>query len=290
MYVCPRTGGPLKDWHSRDGHVTYPLIDGVPILVADPVGVLATHPPRVAHEASVVRLGVPDAITPHLAPSMFGAPGGFGQWLTTLGDQSPDQVAAGFAHKLAPNRGRALDVGCGVGAMARRMAVMGWETWAFDRSVDAVLLARGMLTGGLTQATIPTSRRGIRRVKVPFKVIPAGLNFCVADATRPPFAPDTFGWVHLGDVLDSLGEELADGLVAAAGVLQRGGILTINTCYGASGEVSEGGAPPEEELLEALDALGLQLVEQQDRIPHVSRVYDRSFQVRFFHVLVARKR
>ncbi len=289
MYVCPRTGGPLKDWHSVEGHVTYPLIDGVPLLVADPVALLASGVPRTAAAADASRADLPDAVTPHLPPSLFGAPAGFGQWLASLGETSPDAVAAALAQKHAP-AGPAADVGCGVGTMARRMVTMGRDTWAFDRSVDAVLLAKGLLTGTLQQTVIPTSRRGLRRVKVPFKPITSNLHLCVADAARPPFAPQTFGWLHLGNVLDEVGDEVGEVLVACEGILRKGGLLTISTAYDSPAEPSETAHPPEEELLEALEALGLQVLEQQDRVPLVTREYDRGYRVRFMHVIAARKR
>lgn len=289
MYVCPRTGGPLKDWHSAEAHVTYPVIDGVPLLVPDPVALLATQPPRSPAAANPARAGLVDPVTPHLPPSLFGAPGGFGQWLASLGDTSPDAVAAALAAKHAPP-GPAADVGCGVGSMARRMVGLGRETWAFDKSVDAVLLAKGLLTGSLTQTGIPTSRRGLRRVKVPFKPIASNLNLAVADAARPPFRAGSFAWVHLGNLLDELGDEVGDALVAADNVLKKGGLLTITTAYASEGPATESAPPPEEELLEALDGLGLQMIEQQDRVPGIVREYDRGYRVRFLHVIAARKR
>jgi SAM-dependent methyltransferase len=290
MYVCPRTGGPLRDWHSADGHVTYPLIDGVPILVADPVAVLASHPPRTVHAADATRLGLPDPVTPHLPPSLFGAPAGFGQWLATLAETSPDSVAAVFAARHAP-AGPAADIGCGVGNMARRMVTLGRDTWALDRSVDAVLIAKGLLTGSLQQTAIPTSRRGQRTVKVPFKPIAANLHFCVADAARPPFAPGSFAWVHLGNMLDEVGDEAGDVLVGCEQIVARGGLLTISTAYDTPvSDPTETAPPPEEELLEALDGLGLQVLEQQDRVPLVTREYDRGYRLRFMHVIAARRR
>lgn len=290
MYVCPRTGGPLKDWHSPEGHVTYPLVEGIPLLVPDPVALLATKPPRSVLAADPIRAGAPDAVTPHLPPRLFGAPAGFGEWLASLGETSPDNVAAAFAAQHAP-AGPAADVGCGVGTMARRMVALGRDTWAFDRSVDAVLLAKGLLCGTLQQTTIPSSRRGLRRVKVPFKPITANLHFAVADATRPPFRAESFAWVHLGHILDEIGEdEAGDVLVAAEGLLKKGGLLTITTAYDTPAAASETATPPEEELLEALDGLGLQVLEQQDRVPAVTREFDRGYKVRFMHVVAARKR
>ena len=185
VYVCPRTRGPLKDWYSSEGRVTYPLIDGIPVLMPEPVAFLGRNSVRKLEGADPRRAGQPDSITPHLPPAVFAAPAGFGQWLTSLGDGGPDAMAATLVARHAPP-GPALDVGCGVGTMARRMVAMGRPTWAFDISMDAVFIARGILRGHLSQTTIPTHRGGLRRVKVPFKPIANGLELCVADAVNPP--------------------------------------------------------------------------------------------------------
>lgn len=288
-YVCPRTGGPLNAWYSPEGHLTYPLLDGIPVLVPDPVMYLGRHAIRRAQDADPAALGLPDAITPHLPPQLFAAPGGFGQWLASIGDGTADAVAATQAARHAP-RGPALDVGCGVGAMTRRMVAAGRPTWAFDMSADAVLLARGLLCGALTSTTIPTHKGGLRRVKVPFKPIVSGLEFCIADATSPPFPDGSFAWIHLGDVLDSLRENLVEALVRSAGLLVPGGVMTVTTAYGYVLGAEEEAPPPDEEMLEALEGLGLQVVEQQDRVPSIVREYDRSFRVRFMHTVAARKR
>lgn len=288
-YVCPRTGGPLKDWYSSEGHLTYPMLEGLPVLVPDPVIFLGRTSIRRVAEADPAEIGLPDAITPHLPPQLFAAPGGFGQWLAALGDNGPDAVAAGMAARHAPG-GPALDEGCGVGTMTRRMVAAGRPTWAFDLSPHAVLLARGLLCGTLQTTLIPTHRTGLRRVKVPFKPISSGLEFCIADATTPPFPRGSFSWVHMGDLLDDLGDNVGEALVRGAELLAPGGVLTITTAYGAVLPPEEGTVPPDEEMLEALEGLGLAVVEQQDRVPAVTRVYDREYTVRFMHCIAARKR
>lgn len=289
MYVCPVTRSPLRDGRSSATGLQYPNVDGIPILVSDPRGYLARVHARTPADADITRTGAPDPITPHLPAHMLGAPGGFGQWLGTLGDGGPDAYAAAYAGKFAPP-GPACDVGCGLGVMARRMVAMGRDTWAFDDNLDAVLLARGVLCGVLPGVSIPTHRNGARQVKVPFRPIGEGLHLAVADATLPPFTTGAFAWVHLGDVLDDAGDAMGDVLVASAELVGKAGLLTVCTAYGARTHEEGERADPQEELLEALDGLGFDIVEQADRIPQVTRVYDRSFRVRFAHCIAARRR
>lgn len=288
MFICPRTRGPLAGLYSERAHYTYPTVDGVPILLPDPRSLVDRLQNPSETFPDFKRLNVPDAVTPHLPPSMLGAPAGLGTWFGQLGEETPEAIVVGFGSRLAPP-GPALDMGCGVGVLARRMVASGRATWAMDVRADAVVTAKRLLTGQMSVAFIPTHRHGTRRVKVPFKPILTDLTFCVADATLPPFAPESFAWVDLGDVLDTYGESAPEAMVEATSLLQPGGVLTITTSYGSLGTSGEGGPGPDEELLEAMAALGMLAIEQRERVPWVSREYDRSWKVRFAHCLAFRK-
>ncbi len=167
------------------------------------------------------------------------------------------------------------------------MVAAGRATAAYDLSLDAVLMARGLLCGQLQHTSIPTHRNGRRTVKVPFHPVTRGLSFCVADAADPPFLPESFAWVHLGEVLDDAGAKAGDVLVSAVELLQPRGLLTISTRYASIGPTDEDAPAPDDELLEALDGLGLRVVDQVDRVPRVARRYDRSFEVHFVHCIAA---
>lgn len=287
MYVCPRTRGPLHNWRSVQAGVTYPVIEGLPILAPEPFRLTARR--RAFTAVPLEEARAPDAVTPHLPANLLGAPGGLGQWFSQLQDGTSDAVAAALASRIAPP-GAALDVGCGLAPMARRMVALGRATWAFDCDLEVVVTARNVLCGQTPVATIPTHKAAFRRVKVPFRPITEGLSFCVADAASPPFAPGSFAWVHLGDVLDHCGDAVGEVLVGSAELVGRGGVITITTSYSAPHTISENRPPPEDELLEALEGLGFQVMEQGDRVPHILRQYDRSYLIRFMHVIVARRR
>lgn len=296
MFVCPITRERLTDGRSPEGRC-YPSLDGVPVLVPDPERFLARHGPGAwdtghglpTRQIEDLPVDAPDPVTPHLPPSSLGGPGTFGRWIQSLGERCPDERCAKWGTELAPT-GRALDVGCGVGPMARRMAMAGRQTWAFDRSPRAVLLARDLLMGRLRETVVPTHRGGLQKVRYPFKPISARLlSFCVADATQPPLPSGSFAWVHLGNVLDIADETAGAILAACVGLLQPGGLLTISTPYDSDDVGMLGGPGPEEELQGALTALGLTVIDEEDQVPWVLRDYDRSFRVLFTHCLAARK-
>ncbi len=286
-YIDPRTRLPFQSFQAGDGNVPYPTVDGIPVLTLEPRALLARIP-RNSPFPDIKRSGVPDPITPHLAASMLGAPNGLGAWFKELGDLTPEAVAAGFAARHAP-QGPALDVLCGVGAMTRRMIATGRETWAFDNNPDAVAFARGILCGTLTQVLIPTHQGGLRRVRVPFRPITQGLNFCIAEPTTPPFPSNSFAWVHINTGLDTMGDSFADVLVASADLLVPGGTLTLSTTHSYHSAQEENAIPAEEELLEAVSAVGLKLIDQKERVPSIRRDFDRSFHISLVHCVAARK-
>ena len=90
--------------------------------------------------------------------------------------------------------------------------------------------------------------------------------------------------------MDELGDSVGDVLVSCAELLEPGGLLTLSTAYGSATDATENAPLPEEELIEALDGFGLTVVEHQDRVPWIQRDYDRSFAVKFMHVVAATKR
>ena len=102
MFVCPRTRGPLQGWRSVEAGIVYPVIEGVPVLVPDPRGLLLQTSVRGLGTAQMARVDAPDPITPHLPFGLLGAAGSFGQWLSTVGDDGPDAVCAAFADEHAP--------------------------------------------------------------------------------------------------------------------------------------------------------------------------------------------
>ncbi len=286
-YIDPRNGKPFPPFKPGDGNVPYPTIDGIPVLTLEPRSVLA-HIPRNAPFPDVRRAEVPDPITPHLQPSMLGAPDGLGAWFKEIGDGTPDSIAAAFGARYAPP-GPALDVGCGVGAMTRRMATSGRPTWAFDWNPDAVVLAKRMLTGALPGVLLPTHKGGLKKVKVPIRPITQNLEFCIAEAAKPPFAHGVFAWVNVNARVDELGDNIAEVLVACAELLMPGGLLTFCTQHSYAHGAEEGAHPPEDDFLAVIGEVGLNVIDQKDRIPTVIRHYDRRFEVRFVHCIVARR-
>lgn len=294
LFVCPATGEPLDNWRTPSGR-RYPLIAGIPVLVPEPRAFLIRHGPWEpgmgvpTERREPVPVLAPDAVTPHLPAGALGAPSGLGDWLSGIAGLCPAQVTVGMGAELAPP-GPVLHLGCGVGAFSRRVLEAGRVVYAIDRSPEAVVMARDLLTGRQRQTWIPTHRGGCAKVRFPFPPVAAGIHFAIAECTQPPFKPSTFAWVHLDCALDEAPpSRVGELLVSAAAVLRPGGVLTLSTAYGGPQIAVPDAPPPEDELREALVELGLSVLRQQDHVPRVVRRYDRGFDVTFEHCLAARK-
>lgn len=288
MFACPVSRLPLEEWQSAEGLV-YPLLDGIPVLTCDPQRFLALHGPGAANPTErqeALPVDAPDLISPFLSPGQLEGPDSFGQWLSAI-PTTPSGVAAGWGARLAP-AGPALDMGCGLGEMAMRMVGLGRKTWAFDRSPRSVMLARDLLLGRTREAAWPVWRGGCETRSVPITPIPSGqLHFAIAEAESPPFAPESFAWVHLGNLVDiaEIGMEVV--LEAATELLMPGGLLTLTTPYDLDLPSIPGSIDPQALLVDFLDELGMDIAEEQDNVPWVVRQYERGFRVLFTHCLAA---
>ncbi len=297
LFACPETGAPLDPatWTTEDGDA-FPLVDGVPVLVPDAARFLARHgpawsvgDPAPTRARDPLPVDATDPVTPFLEPGDLGAPDSFGDWLRTLGGHSPAAVCAAWGDRLAP-AGPAADLGCGVGPLTARMVAEDRPVVALDRSPRAVLLARAILEGRLREAFVPTHRLGLEARPLPVDPLPPGVvQWVVGDVHALPLADAAFAWVHLGHVLDITDGDPADVLFEAARCLAPGGLLTLSTPYDFDAPGLPDAVRPEVLLYTLLVDAGLEVVEEEERVPWVVREYDRGYRVLFSHCVAARR-
>jgi hypothetical protein len=171
--------------------------------------------------------------------------------------------------------------------MARIMAKEGRSVIAFDRSPNAVLLARDILSGRISEALMPTHAGGAKSVKLPPVAVQTPLLLAIADALYPPLPKDALAWVHLGMLIDSLKEEdLIQVLLESVQLLALGGVFSITTAYDSCGPLIENEPSRADELREVFGELGLRLIEERDVIPRVLRHHERRFTVQLVHAMV----
>ena len=283
---CPTDRLPLDDDLGLEDGISYPRVGGIPVLLEEPHRFLARHLTGASptQAADPLPVDAPDPLTPHLSPSALAelAPPPLALLLRNL-PYDPTQLCAQWGQEHAPE-GMAVDAGCGVGAMARLMATQGRAVAAFDRSPRAVLLARDLLAGSVTDVPVPEGRASLTRVQWPFPAV-QGVGFAVADATAPPLPPRSAAWVHAGNLLDMAEAGPFAVLDALAALLQPGGLLTLCTPWDEDRTPLLDGGDPALELLDWLDELDLEVVASEDLVPWAVRQYDRGWRLLFCQCL-----
>jgi SAM-dependent methyltransferase/uncharacterized protein YbaR (Trm112 family) len=317
----------LEAWSEPAGHLlhgrlhcpdpgcaaAFPVIDGMPVLVGKPEEALARH------AAAWLRR---EDLPPGLDQSLNAA-SGVGGWsdagrqqLSTYlwdhyGDLDPEahdedfppgSVTRVLDQALAllsdPPEGPALDIGCGPGRAALHLASRtGLPTLGVDVNPIFLRAAHGVLADGKIRYDL--RRCGVSYLRREHPVIlPAVdlVDFWFCDAAELPFADDSFGLVVCLHALDSAADPAAL-LRELTRVIRPGGILLASTPYDWSAAVTPpalwwGGAPaggdPVDELRQAFDTAGLEILAERDEVPWLLRLHDRAGMHYRCHLVAAR--
>ena len=224
----------------------YPVIDGVPIVMADPGAYLRAEIATVVERdlpADVVELliadGPDDAPYPRLVehlsiyldahwgdraePAPDGPGAGFGIRAVV------DRIAARAAHRVE----LAVELGCSTGRIVAELAAGADQVCGLDLSFGAVRRARRLLDG----ERVEYARRMIGRRYLPAAVaagdraVPAGRRILVCgDALDPPLVPGVFGRVVALNLLDSVASP-RQLLAVLDGLCQPGGEIIVASPY-----------------------------------------------------------
>lgn len=214
------------------GAVYAGLTDAVPAIVA------------AALEDEILRRDVP-------GPLPSADEGALAAWLAGLvpGTASFGQVARaaascgafgdedGFHERLcaalvpeAARPGRAVDLGCGVGALSFALARRGWDVTGVDLDAHALRWAERARNAPAAVVDLP-ARRDAGSFVVRAATLPAGrerTRFVAANLLDPPFAAASFDLVALVNVLDVV-RHPAVALQQAVALLAPGAILLVAT-------------------------------------------------------------
>jgi SAM-dependent methyltransferase len=192
VYTVDREGPLLR---CRGCAKAYPVIDGIPVLLADP-DPLGFFAPLAEVEvlATLAAAGPDGAPLPHLVEQLSSY---LPAW---------ESGFEGLALKLRdrPRVHRALEIGCGVGRGLYELAPGAEVVYGLDRSGAFLRAARQLLAGeDLPYARRMAGRSYVRAVvKAPAPV--HNVELVCADALEPPFLPEQFDRVVALNVLDSV--------------------------------------------------------------------------------------
>jgi len=302
----------------QDCRAVYPIVDGVPILVRDPVGWWES-------QGAAVQAGVyPDdglgdlffaldrtadsrkedlqsvncyLDVHHCRPDLSTPPDG----LAELWDNYWQAVTALIVPDADPE-GKSLDLGCSTGRFTFDMAETSQMAVGIDIRFDAVRHAVQLQRKGQTAFQRDTGGRRFESVEIQRE--PAdNVIFMVADALDPPFGPYAFDRVAALNLLDNVAvPTILLGQMDA--LLKKGGQMILASPYEWRPELT---APdqwlvdremPSAEAVRAIlkdcwgPGLGLnyEIVDEIDPLPWVLRRNDRHWTVFLAHLVRAVKR
>jgi SAM-dependent methyltransferase len=282
----------------------YPVVDGVPLVMASPAAFLR------AEIASVVERELsPDVVGLLVADGPDDAP--YPRLVEHLaiyldahwGDRAeppPDGPGAGFAARAAHPVGLAVELGCSTGRIVAELARGADQVAGIDLQFAAVRRARRLLDG--EPVTYP--RRAIGRRYTPARTsagdlaVPAARRLLVCgDALDPPLIPGVFDRVVALNLVDSVTSP-RQLLAVVDGLCKPGGEVILSSPYAWQSSVmadSErlGGLDPAADLAAILrDGTGLGAryhIEDEAELPWTLRRDARSSAGYQIHYLRARK-
>jgi SAM-dependent methyltransferase/uncharacterized protein YbaR (Trm112 family) len=323
--VAKRAGDDLIEGilHCAQCRLEFPVIDGIPIILADPGRFIADnllHLVRREDLSGLVESLIGDAAGPgsafdtvrhHLASYAHSHYG------DRTEPQDPDggSILAPFRRGLSLLEGTVpegpmLDLGCAVGRATFELAAEGDHlVLGVDVNITMLRLARSLLTGAAA-VEVPRRRIGVvyDRARLAGGLPGAArVDFWCCDALALPFAPGGFGLAVALNLLDCVGDPRRL-LGEIEGTLREGGAAVLATPYdwspnatspigwigGHSQRGPAGGAA--EPLLRALLTPGahpqsltrLRLRAEDDDVPWRVRLHDRSTVEYRLHVAAAR--
>lgn len=270
----------------------HPIVDGIPVVVADLAGWAAHQLPAVLRREDLTpfTLGLlGDAAGPasELDRERSNLSGyGHDHWLE---ESFADLVAAALAQGPPP-AGVWLDAGCAVGRGTVELARAGAElAVGVDLSFAMVRAAERVRRTGRAEMAVRRSGIVYDRVDRDVGPVPASaVSFWCADATLLPFGEGAFAGALSLNVLDCVPAPAAH-LAELARTLAPGGTAHLSTPFdwapttaavdqwiGGHSQRAPHGGDPAAELRRLLGArgglgLGLEIVAERDRVPW--RVY-----------------
>ncbi len=289
----------------------FPVIDGVPVIVADPPGFL-----RNSRSHVLARDDLPEVLV-GLIGDALGAGGEFDttrQHLSVYcdahfsdwtGGSAPDIVGTMRAglEALGDVRGPAVDLGGAVGRGGWELAARTAPVLVADLNVAFLRLAQRLMLDG--EAPFDRRRVGLvyDRVRIVLPADAAGerLDFWAVDAMALPFRAGAFGLATAVNLVDSIAGP-TEAVAEAARVLAPGGGAVFTTPHDWSPNAAEparwmGGhsqrAPmqgaAEPVLTETLRSRGLEPVAERHDLPWRLRLHARAEMRYALHMVACRR-
>jgi SAM-dependent methyltransferase/uncharacterized protein YbaR (Trm112 family) len=287
----------------RSCKASWPIIDGMPILLADVQGWLVQQAPVLLRrdDLSVLsenRLG--DALgigstfdTERQYLSNYATD----HWGVFAG--GPESRALALLQRVSKDfEGPILDLGCSTGRISVELAQSGKTVVGIDLHAGMLRMAARVLQTG--RARWPRRRLGtaFERIDVPVPLNTETVDFWVSDVTSLPFVAGQFGTIVSMNLIDCV-PSAAEHIRHLAHLLRPGGRLLLATPYDWSPGASAPGdwlgglgmdpVPAEQQLRDLLQSY-FEIEHEEERVPWEVRLHDRCRVMYEDHLIVAKRR
>lgn len=305
-------------WHgilncsNRACWMEFPVIDGIPVIVADPAQVVRNAAPHILARAdlpSVVAgligdaLGAGDAFETTRQHLSIYADAHFSDW---AGGAEPDLVGALRAglDALGEARGPAIDLGAGVGRGGWELAGRGLgPVLCADLNLSFLRLAQTLTLEG--EAGFDRRRVGLvydrARIVLPDGMGTDRLDFWAVDAMALPFRAGAFGLATAVNLVDSIAGP-TEMVAETARVLAPGGGAVFTTPFdwnpaateparwmGGHSQRGPGQGAAEPVLGATVAARGLDPLAERDGLPWRLRLHARAEMHYRLHLVACRR-
>lgn len=301
----------------------YPIIDGVPILVADLRGYVTGQVDQITARddlSAVMESLIGDCCgpgSPYVTTREHLSAYAWDHYADLDPSETGDAPAPGSARRVLKHGldlaspvpgGPVIDVGCSVGRTSFELAAVSDElVLGVDLSFSMLQVARRVVRNG--RVRYPRRRVGVVYEQRDFQAefdCHERVDFWACDATALPFPPGTFGLSTSLNVVDCV-QSPVDALREQIRVMVPGGRALVTTPYdwspgatpmeawlGGHSQRGEGGGASEPVLRALLtpeshpaSLAGVRLVAEIQRLAWQVRLHDRSVMTYDVHVAVA---
>lgn len=209
--------------------------------------------------------------------------------------KNPHSVLGEMASRYADGKGIAVEIGCGVGGLTTKLTKFYDFSYGVDTSLETLLLARRIikqLPKGLKKYCLYQERNKyyFRNIKVE-----GGRNveFICASGANLPFRDKSVDAVCSCNVIDIV-KEPRHLLQEKIRILKRKGIFLISDPYDFSPsrmkEFPKSLRKPAIEVIKERIKKRIEIIEERDNIPWITRSYKRNYDIYFNHCLAGVKK
>lgn len=207
--------------------------------------------------------------------------------------RGPLRLLGDMAQRWGDGANLAVDMGCSVGGLTRRLAEFSRQAIGIDVSFEKILTARRALLGEpCAAAPMRVYHEGISFESVPLPTLSlCNAEFVLASGSQAPLASGSADVLTSCNLIDIVNDPI-ELLKEKTRVLAPGGVLALSTPYldhaaAVTKCLEAGTGDPRKTVLDNLP--GFRVLEEHMKVPWLLRASDRHYDMYLDHCFAARR-